>query len=370
MEKSFTCKSLLCVFIVTFFIGDTAVFAAGVREGLRTEVTASEIKEEWELGTEDEKEGIYIQYNGNDPYCLAIVKIEDAYVGVYLYGPGGSGWQEGDVKAFFTQSDNEGQTFNVIWFSRSGKDDENVRAVFGDFMFKLTIPGFFGRTDYFVKIFPEAKELVRESSVTGTGFLLNKEGFVITNYHVVEDTRHILVRGIEGDFSYAYPYAVVLTDVENDIAILKPEVSFLNFNAPSYGFKIAETSVGSSVFALGYPMRGTMGDEIKLTNGIVSSLSGFNGNPNAYQTTAAVTPGNSGGPLFDDHGDVIGINSSYHTLANSAYYAIKIKYVFELIKKSSIQINTPPNRIFNFSRSTLAEETKKVKDFVYMIEAF
>jgi S1-C subfamily serine protease len=363
----------LLVLTLTFFTGKEVVFAAGSREGARTEITTQKLKEHFEDGTEDEKEGIYIQSNGNNPYLLAIIKSpdENIYAGLYLYGPG-SGWQEGDIKAIFVQGNNRHE-FDVLWFSRTGRDNEKVKVVFGDddSSFRLTIPGFFGRTDYYSKIFPYARGFARERGVTGTGFLLNNEGYIITNYHVIEGTRHILVRGIYGEFELAYPYTAVLTDKENDIAILKPEVSFLKPGDPSYSFVIEESNVGSSVFALGYPSRSLMGDEIKLTNGIISALSGFQGNKNLYQTTASVTPGNSGGPLFDERGNVIGINSAFLRTANNAYYAIKIKYVFELIKKSGFKINISNNNRFDsIWRSNLAEITKEVKDFVYMIEAF
>jgi S1-C subfamily serine protease len=208
----------------------------------------------------------------------------------------------------------------------------------------------------------------QEVSVIGTGFLLNRDGYVITNYHVIEGMTNIFVRGINGDFTDAHQYTVLLTDKQNDIAILKPEVS-LRFKAPPYGFSF-EANTGSIVFALGYPMRASMGDEIKLTNGIISSQSGFYGASHLYQTTATINPGNSGGPLFNENGNVIGINTSYHTRANDAYYAVKIKHVRELIDKSDYRIRLPTRSIsFNFSGRNLADRTKAVKDFVYMIEA-
>jgi S1-C subfamily serine protease len=358
------------LFLFILVSGSTLLSAAGSREGYRTELTASIIKDEWKYGTEDEKEGIYIQYNGSDPYLLAIIKIDGGYIGIYLYGPG-SGWYEGDVKAFFEQTDSAGNAFNVTWFSRSGSDDTNVRAVFSsNSMFTLIIPGFFGRTDYYRKIFPYAPGFARESGGTGTGFLLNREGYVVTNFHVISGRRHILVRGIGGDFSNAYPYTAALIDEYNDIAILRPEVSFLRFSDPPYGFRNNDLAVGSSVFALGYPMRATMGNEIKLTDGIISAVSGYRGNPNEYQTTASTTPGNSGGPLFDRDGYVIGINSAYLPAANNAYYAIKIRYVLELIRSSGSRINTPLDRAYNSLGRDLPEVVSNVKNFVYMIEAF
>lgn len=364
-------KILFYILIFSFIAGSTDIFAAGGREEHRTGLTALSLKDEWRAGTNDEKEGIYIQYNGSNPYLLAIIKSDDGYSAIYLSGPG-SDWYEGDIKAIFRQADKVGREFYVTWFSRSGSDDENARAVFGDSMFRLTIPGFFGRTDDYAKIFPYAAGFARERGVTGTGFLLNGEGYVVTNFHVVEDTRHILVRGISGNFNRAYPYTAILIDEQNDIAILKPEVTFLRFDNPPYGFGSGETRAGDSVFALGYPMRGILSDEITLTNGIISSLSGVRGNPNAYQMTTPINPGNSGGPLFNERSDVIGINTSGFNQADisSVNYAVKIRYVRELIENSGLRINIPSNRSGTWQNQNLAEITAAVKNFVYMIEAY
>jgi S1-C subfamily serine protease len=74
-----------------------------------------------------------------------------------------------------------------------------------------------------------------------------------------------------------------------------------------------------------------MGDEVKLTNGIISSKSGFQGDVTSYQITAPVQPGNSGGPLFDDKGNIIGIINAKHVGAENASYAIKASYLMNLI---------------------------------------
>ena len=67
-----------------------------------------------------------------------------------------------------------------------------------------------------------------------------------------------------------------------------------------YTFSKTLIETGEMVFALGYPLRATMGDEIKLTNGIISSRTGFMGNISNYQISIPVQPGNSGGPMFDE----------------------------------------------------------------------
>jgi len=364
--------NLLCFLL--FILGNVILFAAGGGERYTTNVNSKYVKNYLNSGNlKDEREGIYIQSNGgNNPYLLAIGKNteNDEFYAIYLSGPGGSDWQEGNIKAIFKYSE---RGFRGTWYSRSGIYGDNAEFIFYDSAFIVKAGTFIISTYYFSRIMPYASGFARERGSTGTGFLLNNDGYVVTNYHVIDDSMYILVRGINGDFSRAYLYTPVLIDEYNDIAILKPEVTFLRFNNPPYGFRVNETPQGSSVFALGYPMRGTMGNEIKLTDGIISALSGFRGNQNEYQTTTSISPGNSGGPLFDEQGNVIGITSAGHTAANNAYYAKKIRCVIELIESAGLRINTPvSNRSFDFwrSNSTLAEKTARVKDFVYMIEAF
>jgi len=368
---------LLFAFILQFIVGSMFLFASGDGERYTTDVNTKYVKDYLNSGNiDDEREGIYIQSNGgNNPYLLAIAKNteNDMFYGIYLSGPGGSDWQEGNIKAIFSQA---GSEFRGTWYSRSGIYGDNARFVFGDSTLWIKCGTYLITDYYFAKIYPYARGFARERGVTGTGFLINREGYVVTNFHVIKDTNYILIRGINGDFSKAYPYIALLIDQENDIAILKPEVNFIKFSDPPYRFRTAERQQGSKVFALGYPMRAIMGDEIKLTDGIIAALTGFQGNPNAYQTTATISPGNSGGPLFDEEGNVIGINSSILTdnLTRNVNYSIKIKYMVDLINKSSLQIYIPlvSNHISNSlgTTSNLVERTSQEKNFVFMIEAF
>ncbi|MGA8042146.1 MAG: trypsin-like peptidase domain-containing protein, partial [Terracidiphilus sp.] len=139
----------------------------------------------------------------------------------------------------------------------------------------------------------------------GSGFILDKAGHVLTNYHVVEGAN----RGIQVTLSNkaSYKATVVGTDRVHDLALLE-------INAPNLEpVTLADSSglaVGQQVYAIGNPfgLSGTM------TRGIISSIRsirGGNGAPieDAIQTDAAINPGNSGGPLLNSHGEVIGINT-------------------------------------------------------------
>jgi S1-C subfamily serine protease len=139
----------------------------------------------------------------------------------------------------------------------------------------------------------------------GSGFILDRAGHVLTNYHVVENAN----RGIEVMLSNKRRYAakVVGTDKVHDLALLQIEAGNLQ---PVTLADSSALSVGQKVYAIGNPfgLSGTM------TRGIISSIRsihGAEGAPieDAIQTDAAINPGNSGGPLLNSHGEVIGINT-------------------------------------------------------------
>jgi S1-C subfamily serine protease len=139
----------------------------------------------------------------------------------------------------------------------------------------------------------------------GSGFILDKAGHVLTNYHVVAGAN----RGIEVMLSNKHRYAakVVGTDKMHDLALLQIDAPNLE---PVILADSSSLSVGQKVYAIGNPfgLSGTM------TRGIISSIrsiKGSEGSPieDAIQTDAAINPGNSGGPLLNSRGEVIGINT-------------------------------------------------------------
>ena len=109
-----------------------------------------------------------------------------------------------------------------------------------------------------------------------------------------------------------------------------------------------------------------MGDEIKLSNGIISSRSGFKGDLTTYQSSVPIQPGNSGGPLFDEYGNVIGIINAKHLNTDNVSYAIKSMYLNNLIQ--SLDFSLPQLKNSTKEKTSLPELVKKVKQFIYIIE--
>ncbi len=215
----------------------------------------------------------------------------------------------------------------------------------------------------------EIKEREEESKIenwSGTGFALNN-GYIVTNYHVVEDAKSININGVNGNFDVSYSASVVATDKINDLAILKiNDNRFKGFGTLPYKIKTSTSEVGEEIFVLGYPLTSTMGDEIKLTTGVISSKTGFQGDASLYQISAPVQPGNSGGPLFDNNGNLIGIVNAKHIGAENVGYAIKTSLLRNLVESASLTSVLPTNN--TVSGMKLSDKVKSLKNFVFLIK--
>jgi S1-C subfamily serine protease len=169
-------------------------------------------------------------------------------------------------------------------------------------VYKRTLPSVVNVTssalafDFFYGVVPQSGQ--------GSGFILSKDGRILTNYHVIENAQKVEVTLSD---KHKYPAQVVLQDKAHDLALLQ-------INAPNLTPAVLSEShdlqVGQNVYAIGNPfgLNGTM------TTGIISSIRSVREPQgatieNALQTDAAINPGNSGGPLLNSRGEVIGMNT-------------------------------------------------------------
>ncbi len=205
---------------------------------------------------------------------------------------------------------------------------------------------------------------------SGTGFFVDERGYIMTNYHVVDSANgvDVFVSNSMGEVT-KFNAKIVVVDKVNDLAIIK--VNDPKFSpVPTIPYLIARGTkdVGTSVFTMGYPETFTLGEEVKVTNGIISSKTGFQGDISAYQFSAPIHHGNSGGPLFDDNGNIIGVTSAGVLELQNVSYAIKTSYVTNLIEACSEVINTPTNN--SLGGLTLAEKIKKLSPYVVYIKIY
>lgn len=210
------------------------------------------------------------------------------------------------------------------------------------------------------------KKAIKEAPKSGTGFALSSNGFIATNYHVIENANSIKVRGIKGNFSIMYNAKVIKSDQSADLAVIQiDDPNFVDLGKVPYSVITSSTEVGEEVFALGYPLTNTMGEEVKLTTGVISANSGFQGNQNQYQISVPIQPGNSGGPLFDKNGKVVGIVNAKHSDTDNVSYAIKARNLIGLFYMIP---DTPVLDTNLMTGKTLPEKVRMAKNFVYIIE--
>jgi hypothetical protein len=136
------------------------------------------------------------------------------------------------------------------------------------------------------------------SASSGTGFAISADGLILTARHVVEDCESITVEGLG-------PGMLKASDRLNDLAVVKVDASV----SPAM-FRATPLDIGETVFVAGYPLAGVLGSGLHFSDGVVSSLTGIENDSRKLEITAPVQPGNSGGPLIDESGLVVGVVSS------------------------------------------------------------
>jgi serine protease Do len=145
----------------------------------------------------------------------------------------------------------------------------------------------------------KSKAPLNPGTYGGTGFAVSGNGYIVTNYHVVAGADSVYVQNNKGE---AFKAVSVFEDISSDLAILKIADSTFKSQPLPYALKPQSVKLGEEVFTMGFPR-----DEIVYGKGYISAKTGFNGDTTAYQVSIPVNPGNSGAPLLDIKGDVVGI---------------------------------------------------------------
>ena len=199
-----------------------------------------------------------------------------------------------------------------------------------------------------------------EANFRATAFLLDGNGFLITNAHVIDNARNIIVENKKGEEFLAKS---IYADKTTDLAILKiSDTAFKKVNDLPYTFPKYTAELGDHIFTLGYPR-----EEVVYGEGYLSAKSGYYGDTTSYQISISANPGNSGGPVVNKNGDIIGIISSKETNADGVVFAIKSKNIYAALKASgNDSIKLPVvNTLKGLDR---VHQIQKLEDFVYMIK--
>lgn len=337
---------------------------------------------------ERDKVGIIYGFKDWQNYHYFAISKRAIYIGSFFEGV-----KSTDVEAMYCNSINPKENNNIKilstgdkdYFSVNGniqyKDDAN-RLYGNNFGFILS-----GKTKAKIDRFaikalhypgsgggsgsddPQLAPSDKDVKVTGSGLIFTTSGYILTNQHVIANSNKFVVELNSPSGKLNYDAELIKEDKENDIAVLKiKDEKFSNLPSINYSFKEnGALEVGGSVFTIGYPHAlSGMGKEAKFTDGKISSKTGYNGSINSFQTSIPVQPGNSGGPVFNDAGQFIGLVNAKFAEADNVSYVIKLNYIKNVIELLSENITVPNSVAIN--TLNLEEKIKVLTNYVVLIK--
>jgi S1-C subfamily serine protease len=271
--------------------------------------------------------------------CVRVTMPENAQLNVY-----GNGWvcqsgfrQAGDTCVRVTMPENaQLNVYGNGWVCQSG-----FRQA-GDTCVRVTMPEI-EEPPVVSEAKPQDDE-VREAA-SGSGFAVSSDGYVITNNHVIEGCQEVAVY----DGGRAVPVTVITYDLQNDLALLKGDFT------PKTVFALSgdQPELLQDVYVAGYPFGNEISSSIKVTKGIISSLTGIGNNFSNVQIDAALQVGNSGGPILDEMGNVIGVAVSkldakymydnFGSIPENTNFGIRSSVVRNILDSNGVS-SLPPNR--------------------------
>jgi S1-C subfamily serine protease len=202
---------------------------------------------------------------------------------------------------------------------------------------------------------------------SGTGFAVTKSGYVITNNHVIRGCMKVKIH----QKGKSIPATVVSRDKLNDLALLKGDFK------PSKVFRLSRKApeLMEDIFVVGYPFGTKVSSSVKVTKGIVSSLTGIGNNFSNIQIDAAIQPGNSGGPIVNEMGNVIGVAVAklsfkhvlkrFGTIPENTNFGIKTNVVMNLLQGNGVSVEGP-----NRGKMKKSDLGKIVSDATYYLSCW
>lgn len=217
---------------------------------------------------------------------------------------------------------------------------------------------------------PNAAPPKQSKSVTqtGTGFVISSNGHVVTNHHVIDGCGEVT-----GNLSGEAPVKLrlVSSDETNDLALLQAPSPFKEVAV----IRANSVQTGDGVIAIGYPYHGLLTSDFTVTTGIVSSLSGLRNNTRFLQISAAVQPGNSGGPLLDFGGRLVGVVAgkldgikiarATGNIPENINFAIKIGALRDFLDNSVVLYRTSDRP--DMEKKETSEIAKSARGFTLLI---
>jgi S1-C subfamily serine protease len=200
----------------------------------------------------------------------------------------------------------------------------------------------------------------------GSGFLIDAKGYIITNAHVLKGSGAVVVNSKGQEFNAT----IANIDLEKDLAILKiDDKDYEPLSTLPYTIRKGNTDLGEQIFTLGYPR-----NDIVYGEGYLSARSGYNSDSLSYQVQISANPGNSGAPVFNNNGEVIGVLSTRQAQAEGVAFAVKSKNIYQMVDELA-KSDTNIEKIKLPLRSSLKgmdrkKQITKLEDCVFYVKAF
>ena len=199
---------------------------------------------------------------------------------------------------------------------------------------------------------------------SGTGFLIDSKGYLVTNAHIIKNSSTVIVQNNKGDEFIA---KIAFIDNAKDLAILKiNDKDFKPLTSLPYSISKSNTDIAEPIYTFGYPR-----NEIVYGEGYLSAKTGFNGDTLSCQIDVPANPGNSGGPVFNENGEVIGVLSTRQMQTVGAVFAIQSKYIFKALdelKKNEEYADVKASTVSSIRGMQKKMQARKVKDYIFMVK--
>lgn len=220
-------------------------------------------------------------------------------------------------------------------------------------------------SDAIVQNITKPKVVYAPANLEGSAFALNNNGYILTSLHMVNGADSIFIQNSGTERTLT---KLIITDPKLDLAILKIEnaETIKNWQVP-FTLKEKGIDVGEKVFTLGYPRQDMVYGE-----GSLSSLSGYFNDTTMYQISIPVNPGNSGGPLLDDSGNIIGVIRGKLITSEATGFAIKSNEIIRSIRSSIAADTTKQGLLVQSKKSPLknlkrSEQIKRINPYVFNV---
>lgn len=203
-----------------------------------------------------------------------------------------------------------------------------------------------------------------DARYSGTGFAVTNDGYLVTNYHVTEGADSLYIQNYKGQYFKA---SLVSFDADKDIALLKVEDKNFKFGKGEvpYTFSSSKRTLGAKIYTLGYP-----GDEIVYNEGYISSKNGYEGDSAQYRLELPAEQGQSGAPVIDARGQVIGIITGKKTASEGTTYAVSSKALLRVLNNLPKDVNLKISKSNKLQSLGREQQIEKLEQYTCAVKVY